>query len=78
MISATPMPASTWLSTKNAAPPASTAGSAEAIEAIGAGWPSAVSTSAAAARDSAYWAALKVTLTSDSRAWTSAIADAAA
>ena len=78
MISATPTPASTWLSRKNVAPAASTAGSAEAIELIGAASPSACRTSAEAARESAYCDALKVILTSESRACTSAIADAAA
>src|SRR5829696_62829 len=78
MIRATPTPASTWLTRKNVAPDASTAGSAVAIEAIGASWPSAASTSAEAASESPYCAALNVTFTSDSRALTSAIADAAA
>src|SRR5215208_675562 len=77
MISAAPTPARTWLTRKKTAADASTAGSAPAIEPIGASCPSAASTSAEAASESPYWAALKVTFTGESRAWTSAIADAA-
>ena len=78
MISATPTPASTWLTTKKTAAEASTAGSAAAIDSIGGSWPRTASVSAEAASESAYWAALKVIFTGDSRAWTSAITDAAA
>jgi hypothetical protein len=65
------------LTRKNTPADASTAGSAAEIEAIGASWPSATSTSADAASEIPYWAALNATLTGDRRACTSAIADAA-